>query len=77
MVAGKNLLLKFILILDTGTGSQIKSNFFENCAMILHTNRIKMTLTRDAPDIRPDNPAFFISGIRPDTGLHRRISCKA
>jgi hypothetical protein len=21
---------------------------------------------RDAPDIRPDNPAFFISGIRPD-----------
>jgi hypothetical protein len=23
---------------------------------------------RDAPDIRPDNPAFFISGIRPDTG---------
>jgi hypothetical protein len=21
---------------------------------------------RDAPDIRPDNPAFFISGIRPN-----------
>jgi hypothetical protein len=23
----------------------------------------------DAPDIRPDNPAFFISGIRQDTGI--------
>jgi hypothetical protein len=23
----------------------------------------------DAPDIRPDNPAFFISDIRPDTGF--------
>jgi DNA-directed RNA polymerase I subunit RPA1 len=29
---------------------------------------------RDAPDIRPDNPAFSISGIRPDTRLPRRIS---
>jgi hypothetical protein len=27
-----------------------------------------MIMIRDAPDIRPDNPAFFISGIRPDTG---------
>ena len=31
-------------------------------------------MTRDAPDIRPDNPAFFISGIRPDTGYGNRIS---
>jgi hypothetical protein len=23
--------------------------------------------SRDAPDIRPDNPSFFISDIRPDT----------
>jgi hypothetical protein len=30
---------------------------------------------RDAPDIRPDNPAFF--DIRSDTGLHCRISGKA
>jgi hypothetical protein len=26
-------------------------------------------IIRDAPDIRPDNPAFFISGIQPDTGF--------
>jgi hypothetical protein len=26
------------------------------------------------PDIRPDNPAFFISDIRPDTKLPYRIS---
>jgi hypothetical protein len=26
-------------------------------------------IIRDAPDIRPDNPAFFMSGIRPDTGF--------
>jgi hypothetical protein len=32
---------------------------------------------RDAPDIRPDNPAFFILGIRPDTVLHCGISGKA
>jgi hypothetical protein len=24
---------------------------------------------KDAPDIRPDNPAFLISGIQPDTGF--------
>jgi hypothetical protein len=23
----------------------------------------------DAPDIRPENPAFFTAGIRPDTGF--------
>jgi hypothetical protein len=36
-------------------------------------------LIRDAPDIRPDNPAFFISGtgIRPDNRLPCRISGKA
>jgi hypothetical protein len=28
----------------------------------------------DAPDIRPDNPAFYIAGIRPDTRLPCRIS---
>ena len=28
---------------------------------------------RDAPDIRPDNPAFFISGIWQDTGYCNRI----
>jgi hypothetical protein len=33
--------------------------------------------SRDAPDIRPDNPAFFISGIWPDTRLPCRISGKA
>jgi hypothetical protein len=32
---------------------------------------------KDAPDIRPDNHAFFISGIRPDTGFHCWISSKA
>jgi hypothetical protein len=26
-------------------------------------------MTRDAPDIRLDNPAFFISGIRPDAEM--------
>jgi hypothetical protein len=26
------------------------------------------------PDIRPDNPAFFIPGIRPDTKLVNLIS---
>jgi hypothetical protein len=26
-------------------------------------------MIRDAPDIRPDNPAFFISSIRPNTGF--------
>jgi hypothetical protein len=31
-------------------------------------NKLSM-LERDAPDIRPDNPAFFISGIRRDTGF--------
>jgi hypothetical protein len=36
-----------------------------------------LKLIRDAPDIRPDNPAFFISGIRPDTRLFCRISDKA
>jgi hypothetical protein len=25
------------------------------------------------PEIRPDNPAFFISGIRPDKGFNSRI----
>jgi hypothetical protein len=34
---------------------------------------ISVLYTRDAPDIRPDNPAF-ISGIRPDTRLPCRIS---
>jgi hypothetical protein len=29
------------------------------------------------PDIRPDNPAFLISSIRPDTKLVNRISGKA
>jgi hypothetical protein len=31
---------------------------------------------KDAPDIRPDNPAFFKSGtgLLPDTGLHCWIS---
>jgi hypothetical protein len=28
-----------------------------------------MVVSRDAPDIRLDNPAFFISGIRLDTGF--------
>jgi hypothetical protein len=32
---------------------------------------------KDAPDIRPDNSSFFISGIRLDTKLPRRISGKA
>jgi hypothetical protein len=26
-------------------------------------------IIRDAPDIRLDHPAFFTSGIRPDTGF--------
>jgi hypothetical protein len=29
---------------------------------------------RDAPDIPLDNPAFFMSGFRPDTGIDLRIS---
>jgi hypothetical protein len=33
--------------------------------------------TRDASDIRPDNPAFMISVIQPDTRLPCRISGKA
>jgi hypothetical protein len=28
-----------------------------------------MVMLRDAPDIRTDNPAFFISGIRSDIGF--------
>jgi hypothetical protein len=28
-----------------------------------------MVKIRDAPDIRPDRPAFFIFGIRPETGF--------
>jgi hypothetical protein len=33
------------------------------------TSKTFLYVTRDAPDIRPDNPAFFISNIRPDTGF--------
>jgi hypothetical protein len=29
---------------------------------------LEIVKSRDAPDIQPDNPAFFISDIRPDTG---------
>jgi hypothetical protein len=40
-------------------------------------NKSHRSNTRDAPDIRPDIPAFLISGIRPDTKLVSRISSKA
>ena len=43
---------------------------------LINTLRIytQTLIGRDAPDIRLDNPAFFISGIRPDTGYGNRIS---
>jgi hypothetical protein len=42
-----------------------------------HVAQLAMKLPvdkRDAPDIRPDNLAFLISVIRPDTKLVSRIS---
>jgi hypothetical protein len=32
-------------------------------------NHNHLFIIGDAPDIRPDNPAFFISGIQTDTGF--------
>jgi hypothetical protein len=40
---------------------------------ILWVRKKDTTIYRDVTDIRPDNPAFFISVIRPHTGLHCRI----
>jgi hypothetical protein len=48
--------------LNTGTGTLVPVAYLPT--KFTHVN----LLCRDAPDIRPDNPAFMISEIRPDTG---------
>ena len=52
-----------------GSGSGIYHSGSATMNLILGMHRIS-----GWPDIRSDNPAFFISGIRPDTGYGNRIT---
>jgi hypothetical protein len=59
--------LLLLLLMHGIVQRQNAHNYLQSESLILYN-----VISRDAPDIRPDNPAFF--DIRYPAGLHCRIS---